>query len=952
MAIHSSQTTHLPRSLGVVETWGFGFSGLLLWLGTVPSLEEALDLKAIAVWIPIALLGMLLNWQVRRLGNHLPHLSGGTPNYAAYLLRRTPKLGVYGAIGYWLGWVSVPAMNAIILTDIIQSNLAPFEIIVPQGFLKAGFILLPFLMAFSGTRTLGILHAFFVLPAIGLLLTFCFQGLFWLSFAPGSPGLFPRDWAAATAGTTPLNAVEWAKWSFIAVYAACGCETASSFVADSRYPKWTLRTLSGAAILLPVVYVGGSWVISRLTERLDLGHSTFLQLTAAGQHFWGGWASGLVVFLLACGGLLSSATAVSNTPRILYQLSLEGYIAPVFGMVSRRGVLAPGLIFTLLCSLLTLLWGDVTRVVMITGVSYFLGVMAVHLGSWINRDEPWVLAGWLSGGIFLVELAMLLVGGWSWSPLDLGVGICLPLVVMQIDRLIRRFSWGILRPEWWLNYYRHHSQTRVGDLLLVQVGTLMALLTGATAIAWVVRDWLSRVSTTAAVSNVFVLLLIVVVFVGVAIACWTSLPQIARIVEAQEDAEHLFTIAVDAIVILDATGTIQAANPAAEALFQRAISRLVGRHLSYFLPELSPNPQQWQSRSEQLLRLSQWETAREKIVEVALSARSRFDVLEYVAIVRDITARKEAEAQLYGTLQLKDALAEEATATAQRLSNTLEELQRTQAQLIQTEKMSSLGQLVAGIAHEINNPINFIHGNLQHIQDYSHDLLNLIKLYQQEYPAPSPAIEDQIVEMDLPFLQQDLPKILNSLKTGTERIRQIVLTLRNFSRLDESDFKTVDIHEGLESTLVILQNRLKSKPNHPSVQLIRDYGTLPAVECYAGQLNQVFMNLISNALDALEEHFQTSPPPEDNPQLIIRTETTPDQWVKISIQDNGPGIPLDLQRRLFDPFFTTKPVGKGTGLGLAISYQIVVEKHGGKMTCLSQPGAGATFEVLIPIRRS
>lgn len=279
-----------------------------------------------------------------------------------------------------------------------------------------------------------------------------------------------------------------------------------------------------------------------------------------------------------------------------------------------------------------------------------------------------------------------------------------------------------------------------------------------------------------------------------------------------------------------------------------------------------------------------------------------------------------------------------------QLRNTLQELKQTQSQLIQNEKMSSLGQLVAGVAHEINNPVTFIHCNLPYVSGYVQDLLEFVKLYQQEYPEPSQAIQERAEAIDLNFLTADLPKVLSSMKVGTDRIHQIVLSLRNFSRLDEAANRQFNIHEGIDSTLLILQHRLKPTADFIGIEVIKEYGKLPLVECYAGQLNQVFMNLLSNAIDALEEA-------KDNPapQIRITTSVLDGNMVVIRIGDNGTGIPEAVMRQIFDPFFTTKPVGKGTGLGLSISYQIIVDKHGGMMKCFSEPGKGTEFYIELPI---
>lgn len=275
---------------------------------------------------------------------------------------------------------------------------------------------------------------------------------------------------------------------------------------------------------------------------------------------------------------------------------------------------------------------------------------------------------------------------------------------------------------------------------------------------------------------------------------------------------------------------------------------------------------------------------------------------------------------------------------------TLEELKQAQVQLVQSEKMSSLGQLMAGIAHEINNPVNFIHGNLVHVDEYTQNLIEMLQLYQQEYPQSNPVIQEKAEDLELDFIYDDLPEVMDSIKLGSDRIRQLVLSLRNFSRLDEAECKAVDLHEGINSTLVILQHRLKARPEMPEINICRDFGALPLVECYPSQLNQVFMNLVANAIDALEE-AQT-----DNPTITIRTETIDSQWVQVTIADNGPGIPEADKTHLFDPFFTTKPVGKGTGLGLSITHQIITEKHQGKIDCYSTVGQGTEFIIKIQVK--
>ena len=326
-----------------------------------------------------------------------------------------------------------------------------------------------------------------------------------------------------------------------------------------------------------------------------------------------------------------------------------------------------------------------------------------------------------------------------------------------------------------------------------------------------------------------------------------------------------------------------------------------------------------------------------------------------IVIARNITKRKQAESQL------KDKNTQ--------LEQTLKQLGKTQAQLIHAEKMSSLGQLVAGIAHEINNPVSFIYGNIIHASLYANNLLQLCTLYQEHYPEPVAQIANLAEEIEIEFMKEDFPHLLTSIQTGADRIREIVLSLRNFARLEESDIKRVDIHEGIDSALLILQHKFKENGRNRPIEIIKEYGTLPQVECYAGQLNQVFMNILSNAIDALASVRNRKwelPSPTDAqrqnstslslgcdalPSIRIRTEVLENNRVAIAISDNGAGMAESVKSRIFDPFFTTKPVGKGTGLGLSISYQIVVERHRGGLRCISTPGEGTEFAIEIPMRQ-
>ena len=421
---------------------------------------------------------------------------------------------------------------------------------------------------------------------------------------------------------------------------------------------------------------------------------------------------------------------------------------------------------------------------------------------------------------------------------------------------------------------------------------------------------------------------------------------IAALEEAVTRTAAIVSTAINGIITFAKPNLeILTVNPSAEAMFGYSQEVLVGRSIYQLLREEGEagaiDLDGWlKERCRELIGLrgdgSQL-YLRATVVEVQVGRKSF-----YTGTFEDISQRKYAE-----TARQKSARA--LKAKNQELQQALRELQQAQLQLVQTEKMSSLGQMVAGIAHEINNPVSFIHGNLTYATEYTDDLLRLLQVYQQEYPHPTDKIQAQREEIDIDFLRQDLEQLLKSMKVGTDRICEIVRSLRTFSRLDEAQIKEIDLHESLNSTLTLLQHRLKASPHRPQIEVVREYGSLPRVDCYPGPLNQVFMNLLANAIDALEETMEKKNDLE--PKIWIRTGVTNENWVQISIADNGHGISESIRAKLFDPFFTTKPIGKGTGLGLSISYQIVVDRHGGKLECESVPAQRTTFTIAIPIHQ-
>jgi diguanylate cyclase (GGDEF)-like protein/PAS domain S-box-containing protein len=664
----------LPRTLSYLETWGFGLTGHVGWIGTAPIIHAVLGPKAILVWFFGAIISFLLNLQVQSLGRHWPDVAGGTPNYTTRLLNNFPGLGRYVALGYFFSWAAAPALYAIILTNLIKVNFEPLGISYPETLLKVVFTAIPFILAFSGTRALALLHLFFVFPAILLLLLFCVQGGIWLAFSNASFKFIPTS-------THSLNFEEWAKWFFLGSYSIYACETTSSFVADSRHPYKTLRFLSVAAWLIPPVFIGGSWVLMSSPPNPTVADDTFLNLVAASKPFWGESAPFLVTLLITISCLLSSATAVSNSPRILYQLALDRQLSPIFALVSRQGVLGPAILVTFLLSLLCLNLGNISQLVTVAGTCYLMSIMGLHLGLWLCRGQPHVLYPWWSLGFFLVEAVVLIVGGLAWNWENFLVGLLLPIILIIGDVALRRSRFAPLHPKWWTQRYDRKSMRNNSDFVVLQVIVLVSLICITATISWVIRDLLDKLSANPQ-NSLLAILLVTLSFTGVAIACWTTLPQIVAIDEARKQARNLFITTLDTVpdtvLVLDENGTISQTNAAAEELFQTSVQQLLGKNLNQILIYYRGKPEEWSIRSEQTLKINQGL----RIVESTISQPFNSQLREYVVIVRDITKRKLAEEELVQYRYQLEQLVLERTIELIRVNQQLEQdiIKRQEAQ--------------------------------------------------------------------------------------------------------------------------------------------------------------------------------------------------------------------------------------------------------------------------------
>ncbi|HSH23301.1 MAG TPA: response regulator [Acidimicrobiales bacterium] len=721
-------------------------------------------------------LAILFNLQVKRMGECWPDVAGGTPTYTARLLQASPWLRRYAVAAYFVGWASVPTLSAMLLADVVSINLASAGVAPPLWALRVTFTVVAFVVAFGGSRTLGVLHLFFAVPAVGGLVLFCLHGVGWIILSPASPGLLPSDASTLWSG---FGVDDWAKWYFAAAYAIYGVDSASSFVADSVKPHTTLRCLKVAAGFIPLVYLGGSLVIMRLGAEAS-GIDVAGTLTAAAARFWGPSAPWMVTFLVAAACLLSTATAAGICPRMLYQLARDGEVSPVFAVVSRRGVPGPALWFTLFFALVFLAWGDPISLLVAAGTGYLSFCVLMRVGLWLRRGQPEARWPRLSLVIFVVEAVILVVGGiaWGWEPFLLG--LLLPVAVLAVDAVVASVPLAVLTPAWWAGRYRHDYGESRRDAAGSQVAMQIVLVCLAATAGWA----FSRVTATSASEevrhNLFVILIIAVGFLGIATASWTTLWQVFRLVVARDRANSLLTAVDDAVVVTDDEGMIRLANPRAEQLLASANGGIVGRSVRAVLGTFGSAPGEWPGRSELVLQGSGEGNI---TVEAVVSPIRSEQVSGHVLVVRDISQRKRDEVAL--------AAARDQALEASRLKS---EFLATMSHEIRTPMNGVIGltNLLLGtdLDERQRRYAEGVHGAGEALLSIINDILDFSKIEAGK-------LEIEVVDFDLMAVVEDVaelvagaarrkglelvaycyPEVATHLRGDPSRLRQVLINL-------------------------------------------------------------------------------------------------------------------------------------------------------------------------------
>lgn len=914
--------------------------GVLIWLLILPALNLAAGLQTFWILGPAILLMVLIPFQETRLAQQWTDLQD---NLSGFVFRLAPhsKQSRYAAMAYFCGKTAIPAIGAIVFGQTLAEVIAPLAINVSSGYLGIAFIAICFASASTGVRAVSLLLFVFAIPSLLTLLYFCIAGLGELKLGEIASHII-----------NPAQGRPDAHLFLLALVGVFCCTSEAPMNGFARRAQRGLLPL----ILLSVAVI---FIQNLAPQAQNIGDAAFLNLLNASLPFWGKQAYVLSVFLIVSAAFLLCVTSFIQAPRVLQQMALDGQAAACFNPTGNKEMSAPALIGSLGLCLFYFFIHDLSRILLVSGTAYLSYFLVWQLGLWRARKTlplPWP---WLSLFCLIAGSGVLFAGLAGQHRLDVLLGLFLPTGVIMIDALLQHTHLRKFRLAWWPGRKKPLSKKHA---LALQVFIPVLQVCVAAGIAWQMSAWVDGIRDGNLGSAILTMLILSLAFLSVVITGWTTLPQLNAIENARNEAlsetTSLLQNTLEAILVVGADQTIRLANPAAERLLNLDSFELLGQPLQHILPNV---PLTESGISEHPLPASAKQSG---TIEVSLSTIHNDNSSEHLITLRNITERKQAAdwlnkknaeldernkelESMVMVLEMASQQIEKANrefeAANQDLQNKNEELKTAHMQLLQSEKMASIGQLAAGVAHEINNPVGYVKSNLGTLKGYADDLVRLLNSHEalieavenQDSGAALSAIQAIRVlakEVDAQFIVEDLATLTSESQDGIERVRQIVQGLKDFSRVDQQQEQEFNVNDCLESTLKIVLNELKYK-----AELIKDLGPVPDIFGFPHQLNQVFMNLMVNAAQAMQERGN-----------IWLRSFVQDNYVVVEVEDSGSGIPEAVIHKIFDPFFTTKPVGQGTGLGLSISYGIV-QSHNGKLEVESKMGVGTKFRILLPM---
>jgi PAS domain S-box-containing protein len=982
----------LPRSLSVIETWGFGFTVLLFWLVVAPEVHEELGAGALAVWLPAALAGIVVNLQIRKLALARPDAAGGSPVYVAGLWSDRPWVARWAGLAYFHSWAIVPPAISWLVAELAADNLAALGAPVSSTPLFLVILGAIYITAFSGIRVLSVVHLFFLVPSLGLLILLGTHGLGWLAFAEGSPGF------VAVAPEFPTWSV-WLAGYFLVAYTTYGIDTAAAFTADSRRPRATIECLVAAAVLVVPVMVGGSWLLAQVGPSAGTGLSTLTVLEGLASPLWGGFTSAVVTFMLASSMLLACATSVAITPRVAWQLSRDGVLASTFGRLDRGTIPRMALAFAAVVALLHI-WLDPVKMILLGGASWVGFWCLMHLGLWRRRGDPAVLWPHLALGLAVLEGGVLLVGGWVAGGWWVVAGLLVPLALIGVDLGVRTYLDPRMRP-------RFREQERVAPSHAWEIVLVVALILVAVAAGWTAGRLVGAETSTAGV-RVTVIVFLVSAFVGVAWASWTSLRKLEVLERARAQLRDVIESARDAVIVVDPEGRVRSANPAAEELFSRREDEVVGRSLPDLMPGLSGVPRLWDRWREHAIPLGD----DIRTVEIAAGTRVGAPWGEFTVTIRDLTDRKAAEEALRASEARLDLALEAARAGAWdldvrtgaiiragqweallgqspgRRSGSLDEWKKTLHPEDRDEVVRRLERHIQGASgvYESEHRIRTAGGewlwvlsrgaavqrddqgmairvlgttaDLSERKRLEHQLLQAQKMEAVGRLAGGVAHDfnnvltailgtAELILGDDKELDRGHHSDIVEIRDAAVRAAEITQQLLAFSRRQQLRPIVVDLNDAVTR----VERLLKRLIGEDVRVIIRRHPDPGSVRADPSQLEQAILNLAVNARDAMPGGgtltVETAPfqITEELSEDVEGVEPGP--GVALSVSDTGEGMDEETRSRLFEPFFTTKEPGQGTGLGLAMVYGFV-RQSGGMVLVETEEGGGSTLSLVFP----